>query len=100
MSDRSDRFEVSLARSVAPLLPFKISIAEIALLTGESLPTLYAAMAAGHLKTFLVGRRRFARVSDVRAWIDHLEAESAAGRPVSYRARDIARRPEAKEARS
>jgi hypothetical protein len=48
---------------------------------------VYDAINAGHLKTFLVGRRRFAKPEAVRAWVDHLEAESTAGRPVVYRAR-------------
>lgn len=98
MADQTARFEVALAHSVAPLPPIKIPLTEVARLTGETLPTLYAAMAAGHLRTFLVGRRRFARVTDVRAWVDFLEKESNAGCPVTYRARDMSRRPEARRA--
>jgi hypothetical protein len=65
----------------------KVSIDGIAAATGESRAVIYDAINAGHLKTFLVGRRRFARPEAIRAWIDFLEAESGAGRPVSYRAR-------------
>ena len=65
----------------------KISLAQIANVTGECLPVIYNAINAGHLKTFLVGRRRFARPESVRAWIDLLEAKSNAGAPVTYRAR-------------
>ena len=54
-------------------------------MTGESIPTIYSAIQAGDLVTFLVGRRRFARPDAVRAWVDHLEARSNAGKPVSYR---------------
>ncbi|MFT4255696.1 MAG: helix-turn-helix domain-containing protein [Pseudoxanthomonas sp.] len=70
------------------LEPLKLSVQQIAELTGESIPTIYSAIQAGDLGTFLVGRRRFARPEAVRAWIDHLEAQSNAGRPVSYRSRE------------
>ena len=73
------------------LEPLKLSVQQIAEVTGESIPTIYSAINAGDLVTFLVGRRRFARVDAVRAWVDHLEAESNAGRPVSYRSRDALR---------
>jgi hypothetical protein len=68
-------------------MKLKLSIAEIADATGECNQVVYAAIRAGDLKTFLVGRRRFARPADVQAWIDYLQAESDAGRPVSYAAR-------------
>ena len=67
--------------------PFKLSLQAICQATGESMPVVYDAINAGHLKTFLVGRRRFARPADARAWVDFLQAESDAGRPVVYRAR-------------
>ena len=66
----------------------KITLDEIVAASGESRPVVYDAINAGHLETFLVGRRRFARPEKVRAWVDFLERESQAGRPVSYRARD------------
>ena len=67
--------------------PLKLSLQTIAEATGESLPTIYAAMKAGHLDTFLVGRRRFARPEAVAAWVDYLEAQTRKGRPVTYRDR-------------
>jgi hypothetical protein len=67
--------------------PFKLSLRAIAELTGESLPLIHDAINAGHLDTFLVGRRRFARPTAVAAWVDFLESRSKAGRPVIYRAR-------------
>ncbi|MDX9976197.1 MAG: hypothetical protein RBU21_24685 [FCB group bacterium] len=70
----------------------KVSLGEIVEATGESLPTVHAAIKCGHLRTFLVGRRRYARPNDVRAWIDHLQSESDAGRPIAYRARSITER--------
>lgn len=69
------------------LEPLKLSIEQIATLTGEGEPTIHRAIKAGHLRTFLVGRRRFARPSDVRAWVDMLQEASDAGRPVVYRPR-------------
>ena len=67
----------------------KLSLAEVSACTGESLPVIHDAIKAGHLRTFLVGRRRFARPDAIRAWVDHLEAESNAGRPVAYRSREV-----------
>lgn len=67
--------------------PLKLSLKQISATTGESLPLIHDAINAGHLDTFLVGRRRFARPAAVSAWIDFLEARSKAGKPVSYRAR-------------
>ncbi len=66
----------------------KVSIEGIIAATGESRAIVYDAINAGHLKTFLVGRRRFAKPQAVHAWVDFLEAESAAGRPIVYRARE------------
>lgn len=66
---------------------FKYSMQEIGAVTGESPNVVYDAIRAGHLETFLVGRRRFARHAAIQKWIDFLERESRAGRPVSYRAR-------------
>lgn len=65
----------------------KLSRDEIAAISGESLNIIDDAVSAGHLTTFIVGRRRFARPEAVRAWIDFLQAQSDAGKPVSYRAR-------------
>ncbi len=73
---------------MAKLEPLKLGIQQVAEITGESIPTIYAAIQAGDLRTFLVGRRRFARPEAVRAWVDHLEAQSNAGKPVSYRSRE------------
>lgn len=67
--------------------PLKVGLQDICDATGESMAVVYDAINAGHLKTFLVGRRRFARPADVRAWVDFLQAQSDAGRPVVYRAR-------------
>lgn len=68
----------------------KLSMAEVCALSRESLPVVYDAINAGHLKTFLVGRRRFARPSAVREWVDFLESQSEAGTPVVYRPRKAA----------
>lgn len=67
--------------------PLKLSLQAVSQATGESLPTIYAAMKAGHLDTFLCGRRRFARPAAVAAWVDYLEAQSRKGKPVMYRDR-------------
>ena len=66
------------------ITPLKLSIQQVAEMTGESIPLIYAAIRDGDLDTFLVGRRRFARPEAVRKWIDFLEARSNAGKPVTY----------------
>ena len=68
-------------------MKFKLGLNEIAASTGECSNIVHDAINAGHIETFLVGRRRFARPEAVKAWVDFLEAESRAGRPVKYRAR-------------
>jgi hypothetical protein len=66
--------------------------AAIAEATGTSLPVVDDAIRLGHLRTFLIGRHRKATVEAVRDWIDYLQRESDAGRPVCYRARAADRR--------
>lgn len=73
----------------------KLSLQEIADVTGESLPLIHDAINAGHLRTFVVGRRRFARPAAVESWITYLEKQSDAGSPVKYRARPVERRERA-----
>jgi len=65
----------------------KLSLKDIADATGESMSVIHDAVNAGHLATFIVGRRRFARPAAVRAWVNYLEQQSQAGTPVMYRAR-------------
>lgn len=65
----------------------KLSIDAIIAATGEGRAVIYDAIKQGHLATFLVGRRRFARPAAVQGWVDYLEQQSNAGKPVAYRAR-------------
>lgn len=69
-------------------MKLKLSVDEIAEATGEARPLIYRAISSGHLRTFLVGRRRFAKPEAVSAWIDFLQRESDAGRPVQYQQRE------------
>lgn len=71
--------------------PLKLALQDVCKVAGESMAVVYDAINAGHLETFLVGRRRFARPAAVRAWVDFLEAQSNAGKPVVYRPRDAQR---------
>lgn len=71
------------------MMKLKLSMADIAEMTGEAPPLIYAAIGRGDLRTFLVGRRRFAKPADVQAWVDYLQAKSDAGHPVCYQARDL-----------
>lgn len=74
---------------MSKISPLKLGLQQIAEATGESLHVIHNAINAGHLRTFLVGRRRFAKPEDVRAWVDFLQAQSDAGSPVSYRSRAL-----------
>ena len=67
--------------------PVKVPIRDVSTATGESPNVVADAVNAGHLKTFLVGRRRFTRPEYVKQWVDFLEAQSDAGMPVGYRPR-------------
>lgn len=67
--------------------PLKLGMREICRVSGESVAVVYDAINAGHLETFVVGRRRFARPAAVRKWVDYLEAQSNAGTPIVYRPR-------------
>ncbi len=78
----------------------KIALKDIPLIAGESMAVIHDAINAGHLQTFLVGRRRFARPEAIRAWVDHLEAQSNAGKPVTYRPRTTEGRARSEEARN
>jgi len=70
----------------------KLSLQQISEVSGESPSVVHDAHRAGHLKTFIVGRRRFARPEAVKKWIDFLEAQSDKGKPVKYRARSAERK--------
>lgn len=72
-----------MSKKLDPLLSLK----EIAAVSGQSAPSVHAAINAGHLQTMNVGRRRFARESSVQAWLDYLQKQSDAGKPVFYRGR-------------
>jgi predicted DNA-binding transcriptional regulator AlpA len=65
----------------------KLSIDEICAVTGESRASLYKAINCGDLRTFLVGKRRFAKPADVQGWVDFLQAQSDKGTPITYQAR-------------
>lgn len=65
-----------------------LSINDIASISKQGRPTIYAAINLGHLRTMLIGRRRFAKASDVRAWIDRMQTASDKGHPIAYRARE------------
>lgn len=77
------------------LEPLQVPLHRFPEITGKSPPTIHAAINAGHLRTYLIGRRRYATMDDLRAWIEFLRAESDAGRPVVYRPRSSERAAQA-----
>jgi hypothetical protein len=66
----------------------KLSVSDIVAVTGESRSNITKAIKAGHLKTFVVGRRRQATPSAVKAWVEFLQRESDRGRVVKYQGRE------------
>lgn len=73
--------------------PQLLNFEAICIASGQKRDVVFCAIRAGHLKTVLVGQKRFSRPADVSAWVDFLQVESDAGRPVKYRARDPHERP-------
>ncbi len=73
---------------MAKLEPLIIPLADVCQVTGQSKPVVHDAINAGDLETFLVGRRRFARIEAVKAWVDKLESASNEGKPICYRSRE------------
>lgn len=61
---------------------------ELPAITGQSLSNVDRAIACGDIATVLIGRKRFATAKAVEQWLAFLTAESQAGRPVKYMARD------------
>ena len=68
-----------------PVIPIK----EVSRIACMSMPGIYVAIDRKHLQTFLIGRRRYARESAVRNWIDWLQKQSDAGKPITYRPRVV-----------
>lgn len=58
--------------------PLKLSLDDVVAVTRESRAVVYDAIRAGHLRTFVVGRRRFATPAEAQRWEDYLRAESDA----------------------
>lgn len=64
-----------------------LGIKDIASVSKQGVPSIYRAIELGHLSTFLIGRRRYARESAVAKWLDYMQKQSDAGTPVTYRPR-------------
>lgn len=77
------------------LQPLQLSIEQVAEITGQSRSVIYDAINAGHLKSYLIGRRRYFKPAAVQKWVDYLESQSNKGNPVAYRARPAERRARA-----
>ena len=76
-----------MVKKVATTVDPAMGMKEICAASGQGLMSVYAAINAGHLKTYLVGRRRFARASALNAWLDFMQKQSDSGRAVVYRPR-------------
>ena len=58
--------------------PLSYPIAELPAETGVSRSVIYTEIRKGHLATFKVGARRYARYEAVLDWMQRLERETAA----------------------
>ncbi|MFN8828854.1 MAG: helix-turn-helix transcriptional regulator [Labrys sp. (in: a-proteobacteria)] len=56
-----------------------LSLKEVRRVTGRGSTSIHADIKAGRLKTFLNGSRRYARASDVEAYLAARQAETANG---------------------
>lgn len=54
----------------APPQPVSYTVESLAAATGVPRSSIYAAMTAGELRSFKIGRRRMFRAEAVRAWLD------------------------------
>lgn len=79
-------------RIMTTLQPMQYSVEQVCEVTQQSRNIVYDAINAGHLKSYLIGRRRWFKPAAVQAWVDYLEREASKGRPVAYRARPPERR--------
>ena len=77
--------KAAASTALDPIIPIK----EVSRIACMSMPGIYAAINAGHLRSHLRGRQRFVRESAVVEWLNYLESESDAGRPVTYRPRGV-----------
>jgi hypothetical protein len=65
---------------------------EIPGVSKQSQSNVDRAIACGDLETFISGRKRYVTDAALQKWLAFLIAESAAGRPVKYMARNLAER--------
>jgi hypothetical protein len=71
----------------------KYSIEDVCDIANECRSNVVRAVKLGHLPSFTVGKKKYIRPADVVRWVDFLQAQSDAGRPIRYQARDEAARP-------
>ena len=64
-----------------------LTLKEVEAATRQRQPSIHAAIKRGDLRVYKVGRRTYARESAVQSWLDFLQRQSDAGKPVFYRAR-------------
>lgn len=84
MATTAKKKPAATAAALDPIHPIR----DVSAIAHMSMPGIYAAINAGHLRSFLIGRRRMVRASALRDWLDMLERASDAGKPVVYRPRN------------
>ena len=80
---------------MSTLQPLQYTVEQVCDITGQSRNIIYDAINAGHLKSYLIGRRRYFKPTAVQKWVDYMETQSNKGTPVAYRARPPERRARA-----
>lgn len=71
--------ETGAAATPAPLARLAVSAEEAARMCGIGRTTLYAALAAGSLKSIKLGKRRLITVKALEAWLQAAEATHEGG---------------------
>ena len=64
-------------KQTIPDAPLAVSPAEGARLAGVGRTKFYEALSAGEVRSIKFGARRLVRVSEILAWLERLEAETA-----------------------
>lgn len=62
---------------IAQTAPLAVGPDEAGRLTGNSRSAVYAAMAAGELKAFKMGKRRLILMTELSIWINRMASENA-----------------------
>lgn len=76
--------ELKREMRLAELPPLQLKMDDACVLTNMSRNVIFEAVKRGHLRTHVVGRSRFTTYKEVTRWVEWLQKQSDAGKPVGY----------------